>query len=202
MTVKFILQGITKYPISLIDMEIAREFVNQESEECVFITEHESLYSAGKSFEQTDFLFKPKFPIYFSKRGGRVTVHSPGQLVIYPIINLKKRNLNVSVYVEILENWIMDSLKEFEINAELSKKGIGVWLNGAKVGFIGIRIENGISTHGLCLNISNDLSMFNAIIPCGINGVKITSLEQTLNKKFQLSEVSDAFIKNSPFLVL
>lgn len=199
MTVKFIIQGITKYPISLIDMEIAKEFVHQGADECVFITQHESLYSAGKSFEKSDFILKPKFPIYFPKRGGRVTVHSPGQLVIYPIINLKKRNLNVSSYVEILQNWIIHSLKEFEINAELSKDGIGVWLNKAKIGFVGIRIEHGISIHGLCLNVSNDISMFNSIIPCGINGVKISSLEKSQNKKFCLSDVANAFIKTSPF---
>lgn len=198
MTVRFINLGITKYPLALLEMEIAHDNVQHGSSECVFITEHEALYSAGKSFEPKDFLITPKYPVYFPKRGGRVTVHSPGQLVIYPIINLMKRNLNVHGYVETLERWIIRSLKSFGIIAELSDEGVGVWVNGSKVGFIGVRIEHGVSSHGLCLNVSNDLSMFKAIVPCGIQGVKITSLN-TIFPGIQMQDVITAFIDNCPF---
>lgn len=198
MSVRFINLGLTKYPIALIDMEIAKENVLAGSSECVFITEHEPLYSAGKSFEPTDFLVAPRYPVYFSKRGGRVTVHAPGQLVVYPIINLKKRNLNVHSYIEILESWIIQSLGNIGVNAELSDDGIGVWASGSKIGFIGVRIEHGVTSHGLCLNVSNDLSMFRAIIPCGINGVTITSLKQ-LGARCNTSDVVSAFIQTSPF---
>ncbi len=198
MPIRFINLGITKYPIVLIDMEIAQESVAHGADECIFITEHEALYSAGKSFELRDFIMNPKYPVYFPKRGGRVTVHSPGQLVIYPVINLKKRNLNVHEYVELLESWIMKSLNELNINSHLSEKGVGVWVDDCKIGFIGIRIEHGITTHGLCLNVSNDLAMFNAIVPCGINGVKITSIEK-LNKNIKMIDVSAAFKTTCPF---
>lgn len=199
MAVRFIEQGITKYPLTLIDMEIAKEQVLLGEEESIFIVQHEPLYSAGKSFERKDFLLPTNYPIYFPRRGGRVTVHSPGQLVIYPIINLRKRGLNIHDYIKALEDWIIKSLVKLGINSTRSNEGIGVWINDAKVGFIGVRIERGVSTHGLCLNISNDLSMFNNIVPCGINGVKITSLEKSQNKKFRISEVSDVFINTSPF---
>lgn len=198
MSVRFINLGLTKYPIALIDMEIAKENVLAGSSECVFITEHEPLYSAGKSFESTDFLVVPRYPVYFPKRGGRVTVHAPGQLVIYPIINLKKRNLNVHSYIEILESWIIQSLGNIGVNAELSDDGVGVWASGSKIGFIGVRIEHGVTSHGLCLNVSNDLSMFRAIIPCGINGVTITSLKQ-LGTRCNMSDVVSSFIQTSPF---
>lgn len=199
MSIRFINLGLTKYPIAMLEMDIALDQVKNGGEECVLITEHESLYSAGKSFELKDFITKPRFPIYFPKRGGRVTVHSPGQLVIYPIINLKKRNLNVSSYVELLEFWIIDVLAKFGIKGELSSKGIGIWIENAKVGFIGIRIEHGITSHGLCLNVSNDLTMFNSIIPCGIAGLSITSLEKAKNERIEMQRIIEAFIASTPF---
>ncbi|MDR0942497.1 MAG: lipoyl(octanoyl) transferase LipB [Holosporales bacterium] len=200
MTVKFIEYGLSKYPIALLDMEIACESIVHGGKECVFITEHEPLYSAGKSFENKDFLTKLNFPIYYPKRGGRVTVHSPGQIVLYPIINLRKRNLNVSEYVKILENWIIEVLATFQITSRLSDDGIGVWVNDAKIGFIGIRIEKGVSSHGLCLNVSNDLSMFKAIAPCGISGLRITSINNEVSKnKVTIARVAKAFIETSPF---
>lgn len=193
-------EGLTNYSISLIDMEIAQENVLSGSEECVFVLEHEALYSAGKSFEIKDFLLISDIPIYYPKRGGRVTIHSPGQLVLYPIINLKNRDINVRSYVEILEKWIIDVLKKFDIEAYLSEDGIGVWTKGSKIGFVGIRIEKGVSSHGLCLNVSNDLDLFNAIIPCGINNAHITSMEKVLNKKIKVNDVAKKFIEMSPFL--
>lgn len=199
MSIRFVNLGLTKYPIAMLEMDIALDQVKNGGEECVLITEHESLYSAGKSFELKDFITKPRFPIYFPKRGGRVTVHSPDQLVIYPIVNLKKRNLNVSSYVELLEFWIIDVLAKFGIEGTLSSEGIGVWVKNAKVGFIGIRVEHGITSHGLCLNVSNDLTMFNSIVPCGIDGLSITSLEKAKNERIEMQRVIEAFIATTPF---
>lgn len=192
-------EGVTNYSISLIDMEIAHENVLSGEEECVFILEHESLYSAGKSFEIDDFLLTDNIPIYYPKRGGRVTIHSPGQIVLYPIINLKNRNINVGSYVKILENWMISVLSKFNIDSYLSEEGVGIWANGSKIGFVGIRIEKGVSTHGLCLNISNNLDLFKTIVPCGINNVHITSMEKILNQQIKTDDVANKFIETSPF---
>lgn len=141
---KFIIpEDITAYSISLIDMDIAHEKVLSGQEESVFIVEHQGVYSAGKSFEFSDFRQQCEYPIYYTKRGGRVTVHNMGQVVVYPILNLKKRNINVSSYVLMLEQWMIKVLSRFGITASLSDDGIGVWVNGAKIGFVGIRIEKG-----------------------------------------------------------
>ncbi len=191
-------EGITPYAIALLDMQIAHENVLKGKTECVFIMEHEGLYSAGKSFETGDFIGTYPYKIYYSSRGGRVTVHNPGQLVIYPIINLKKRDINISSYVEMLEKWMMTVLSKFGIQAHLSDSGIGVWVNEAKIGFIGLRIEKGITTHGLCLNVQNDLEPFIGIIPCGINGVSITSMETVMNQKISMVDVIKTFIDNCP----
>ena len=195
---KIINLGITKYPIALIEMDMAHECVANGDEEVIFITEHEALYSAGKSFEMMDFISTPQIPIYYPKRGGRVTVHSLGQLVIYPIINLIHRHLNVHAYVMGLQNWIINSLLKLNIPAQTSDLGVGVWCHDAKIGFIGIQISRGTSMHGLCLNISNDITLFDNIVPCGIKNVEISSICK-LGYKVTTDEIIKSFISNCPF---
>ncbi|MDR3224563.1 MAG: lipoyl(octanoyl) transferase LipB [Holosporales bacterium] len=180
MCIRFIKYGFSKYSIALLDMEMAHEAIVNGADECIFITEHDALYSAGKSFEPKDFVEIPDAPIYYPNRGGRVTVHAPGQLVVYPIINLRKHKINISKYVCILENLIISILKKFNICGIITDKGKGVWVDNCKIGFIGIGVKSGVTSHGFCINISNDLNMFNKIIPCGIDEVKITSISEIL----------------------
>jgi lipoyl(octanoyl) transferase len=198
MALRFIDYGLSKYPIAMLDMQIAHEEVAAGGDECVFMTEHEAMYSAGKSFVEEDFLRPPHYPIYYPNRGGRVTVHAGGQIVIYPIINLRRRNMSISHYVRILEDWMIEVLKMFHVDAYTSDRGIGVWTCGAKIGFIGVRVRRGVSSHGLCLNVSNDLSMFEAIVPCGITGLSITSLMEAIGRSTQMADVKAAFIKAAP----
>lgn len=193
---KFIVpDDVTLYSVSLLDMEMACENVLNGAEESVFVVEHEGVYSAGKSFEPSDFIGFCEYPIYYTKRGGRVTVHNVGQVVVYPILDLKKRNLNVSHYVSMLERWMIAVLDKFKIRADLSDEGIGVWLEGSKIGFIGIRVEKGVSMHGLCLNVNNDLYPFEKIIPCGINNVSITSIQNIFGHKIDIQKVKNAFVE-------
>jgi lipoyl(octanoyl) transferase len=198
-TIKFLEYGITPYSLALIDMDIALEAVQDGANECVFIMEHNALYSAGRSFVHSDFTGCINIPIYYPKRGGRVTVHSLGQLIIYPIINLKHRNINISEYIHMLEMWIIRVLKNFQIDAFCSDKGRGIWTSFGKIGFIGIGISKGVSYHGVCLNISNDLSLFNSIIPCGINNIQITSIKEIFSNKINMQIVIQNLVKSSPF---
>lgn len=200
---KFINLGLTKYPVALLEMDIAVENVQNGEEECVFFTEHEALYSAGKSYRPEEFIQPPKLPVYYPNRGGKITVHSPGQLVIYPIVNLKKRNLNIHEYVTILEKWIIDVLYEFGITGKTSDKGVGVWvedprLGDAKIGFIGIHVSHGVTSHGLCFNVSNELSLFVSVEPCGLSDEKVLSLS-TLDISSSIRDVMAFFIFHSPW---
>jgi lipoyl(octanoyl) transferase len=200
MSVRFIECGVTPYPIALIDMEIAVEAAQNGMGECVLVTEHECLISAGRSFSQDDFLsHNTEIPVYYPRRGGMVTIHSLGQIVIYPIINLRKRGLNVGGYVSILEEWMIRVLRVLGIMACVSEVGRGVWTQSSKIGFIGIRVVKGIASHGLCLNISNDLELFGNIIPCGMRNLEITSVERILHTKIEIATVALEFIGASPF---
>jgi lipoyl(octanoyl) transferase len=198
--VKFICnKGITPYAIALVDMDIAAWNVTLGAEECVMIVEHEGVYSAGKSFREEDFVGECRYQIYYSDRGGRVTIHNPGQIVVYPIINLLRRGISVSEYVKILERWMIDVLEKVGIEARLSNDGVGVWTNDSKVGFVGIRIKRGVSTHGLCVNVCNDTSPFDGIIPCGIRDLSVTSISKVLMKRVSICEIANMFIDTCPF---
>lgn len=191
---KFVIpSGITPYSIALLDMTIAKEKVSKGQEEVVFILEHEGVFSAGKSFETEDFISTLDYPVFLSNRGGRVTFHNPGQIVVYPIINLRARGITVSSYVSYLEDLIIKVLDKFGITGKRSEKGVGVWIKEAKIGFIGIRIEKGVAYHGLCLNVNNDLEPFKKIVPCGLKNIAITSLNRELGQFIHTEEVKKEF---------
>ncbi len=198
MALHFIYAGLTKYPLSLIDMDIAVEVALKSNEEFIFFTEHETLYSAGKSFLKEDFLQPPQHPIYYPNRGGRITIHSPGQLVIYPVINLINRNLNIHDFITTLELWIIDSLKDFGIVGQTSDRGVGVWVDNAKIGFIGIRVFHGVSSHGLCVNVANDVSLFDSVVPCGLYNLNVSSISEFCSS-VSVDSVVSSFIVHSPF---
>lgn len=185
--------GNNNFTISLLEMDIIHEEVVKGSEEYTVIQEYKNICTAGKSFESCD-LIGPDLNVYYINRGGGFTIHSTGQLVLYPIINLKKRGISVHQFVFLLEQWMIDVLAELGINSNRSDKGVGVWVNQSKIGFVGIRIERGVSKHGICLNISNDLTQFAKIVPCGLKNIKITSIKNEISKNLPLDTIIDLFI--------
>jgi lipoate-protein ligase B len=132
-----------------------------------------------------------------SDRGGAITFHGPGQLVGYPILDLKALGLNPSQYVHALEQVLVLANDRFGIATGVDSGRPGVWCHGAKIASIGVRVKAGITTHGFALNVTNDLAWFDAIVPCGISGVTITSLEKELDVALQMatveSKVTEAF---------
>ena len=128
-------------------------------------------------------------------RGGLITYHGPGQLVAYPIINLRAWGGPLK-YVRALEEIIISTLSDFRIEATTISGLTGVWVGHAKIAAIGVRISKGVSTHGLSLNVSTDLSYFNNIIPCGIVGRQVTSMETLIQGQVEKSLVEQSFITN------
>jgi lipoyl(octanoyl) transferase len=113
-------------------------------------------------------------------RGGDVTFHGPGQLVAYPILDLHARDIRPVEHVRLLEQTVIDTLASFDLAAERIRGRPGVWVNGAKVAAVGVRVQRGISRHGLALNVDPDLTWFDAIVPCGIADAEVTSLARLL----------------------
>ena len=148
--------------------------------ELLWILEHNTVYTAGTSSNEEDLIDK-NLPIFKTNRGGKYTVHSPGQKVIYFVLNLNKRKKDIRKLINNIENCIIDILQEFKIKSYPDRDNIGIWVkdknNYMKIAAIGIRVKRWIAYHGFALNVSNDLTKYKKIVPCGIKDKGITSLK-------------------------
>ena len=155
--------------------------------ECLWLVEHPALYTAGTSAKPGDLRDEARFPVYRSARGGQYTYHGPGQRVAYVMLDLTLRGRDVRRFVHTLEQWLINSLKAFNIDGETRDGRVGVWVDRTepglpsredKIAAIGVRIRRWVSFHGIALNVEPDLSHFTGIVPCGIAepGLGVTSL--------------------------
>lgn len=180
--------------------KIKNKRLGNKSENIVFFCEHPHVYTIGKSGDENNLLIDPSFlkqinATYFkSDRGGDITYHGPGQIVVYPIIDLEEFKLGSKEYIYKLEYLIIDVLKEFGLSGELSEGNIGVWLdvgtqNERKICSIGVKISKGITMHGLALNVNTDLSYFNHINPCGFTNKGVSTMKNELRKEINTDEL-------------
>ena len=151
------------------------EVKNGDNRELIWILEHPKTYTAGVSFKQNEIIDK-KIKVIKTNRGGKITLHNPGQKIIYFVINLNKRKKDIRKLINCIETSIIDFLKIMKINATKDKKNIGIWVKEKKIAAIGLRISRWIAFHGFSINISNNLNEYLKIIPCGLDNTKITSV--------------------------
>ena len=179
-------------PVDYIDsMKILEKRVEDVSlgkkGELLWILEHNTVYTAGTSSNEKDLLDK-NLKVLKTNRGGKYTLHSPGQKIVYFVLNLNKRKRDIRELVNKVEICLIDILKEYKIKSHSDKKNIGIWVgnknNSKKVAAIGIRVKKWIAYHGFALNVSNDLSKYKGIIPCGIRNKRITNLQELGVKNF------------------
>jgi lipoyl(octanoyl) transferase len=142
----------------------------------IWIVEHFPVYTLGLNGKREHLLNTGSIPVVQSDRGGQVTYHGPGQLVVYPLLNLKRRELGVRPLVTLLEQTMIDTLAHYGICASARPEAPGVYVAGKKIGSIGIRIRNNCCYHGLSLNNAMDLTPFTFINPCGYAGLEVTQL--------------------------
>ncbi len=155
-----------------------------EAPELIWLLEHPPLYTAGTSAKEGDLVAPGRFPVHKTGRGGQYTYHGPGQRVAYVMLDLRQRGHDVRAFVAGLENWIIATLEAFNITGERREDRIGVWVRRPekgtgvedKIAAIGIRVRQGVSFHGISLNVDPDLSHFSGIVPCGVRDHGITSL--------------------------
>ena len=176
-----------------IQESLREQVLNNASHEYLILVEHEHVYTLGKNANSSNILNKA-CDIIQTDRGGDVTYHGPGQLVAYPIINLKKRKIGVKSYVKMIEQLISNTLMYYGLETHVPIKETGVWVEDKKIASIGIHVSRGVTMHGLAINISTDLSYFDNIISCGIEGVKMTSLDKELGKKIRMNDIKKSLI--------
>jgi lipoyl(octanoyl) transferase len=190
--------------VAFMDARVARISAGA-APELIWLLEHPPLYTAGTSARATD-LVDARFPVHKSGRGGQFTYHGPGQRVIYPMLDLNRRNPDLRAFVCALEAWIIAALSTFNVMGERRADRIGVWVsrpekahgpNGEiaedKIAAIGIRVRRWVSFHGVSLNVAPDLTHFSGIVPCGISAAQfgVTSLRD-LGLPTTLAEVDVA----------
>ena len=163
----------------------------------LLLVEHEPVITIGRFGNKNNILLpeeelnKRGVRIFKTSRGGDVTFHGPGQLVGYPIINLRCLKLGVKSYVNMLENTLIGVLGNLGINGSRRENYPGVWIGQEKIAAIGLYVSDWTSIHGFSLNVSTDLKFFSMIIPCGLNGTGVTSVEKLANKKIHHKEIID-----------
>ncbi len=193
---------ISKKPISykramLFLNKRVEEVKNGKKRELLWILEHPITYTAGVRFNKKEILDK-KIDIIQTNRGGKITLHNPGQKIVYFVINLNNRKKDIRKFINVIENSIIKFLKTYNIEAKKDKKNIGIWVNNKKIAAIGIRVSRWIAYHGCSINISNNLSQYLKIVPCGLNNKKVTSLfvEKKIKPKNYENKLAQIFVKN------
>ena len=173
------------------------EVKNGKKGELLWILEHPTTYTAGVSFSKKEIVDK-KIKIIKSNRGGKITLHNPGQKIIYFVINLNKRKKDIRRLINIIELSIINFLKIYKILAKKDKKNIGIWVNEKKIAAIGIRVSRWVAYYGCSINISNNLNQYLKIIPCGLSNRKVTSIfnEKGVRPKNFEKQLADIFVKN------
>ena len=169
--------GLTDYQTTLAAMQAFTTNRTAETADECWLTEHDSVYTLGLNRQGTRFPAN-SIPVLPVDRGGKITYHGIGQVIIYVLVDLKRRQLNVRQLVQIMESCMIELLARFNIDADTKKDapGVYVWLNGQqqKIASLGLRLKNQCSYHGLSLNVDMDLSPFSAIDPCGFAGLQMT----------------------------
>ena len=174
-----------------------QEVKNAKNRELLWILEHPTTYTAGVSFSKKEIIDK-KVKLIKSNRGGKITLHNPGQKIIYFVIDLNKKKKDLRKLINVLEKSLIQFLRSYKIKANADRKNIGIWVNGKKIAAIGIRVSRWVAYHGCSINISNNLDQYLKIIPCGLSNKKITSIfKETgdIPKKFE-KKLADIFVKN------
>jgi lipoyl(octanoyl) transferase len=173
-------------------MKSFTETRDQTTPDEIWFLEHEPVFTQGQAGKAEHLLNAHGIPVVQTDRGGQITYHGPGQLMMYTLFDLKRLELNTRELVILLENSVIDVLKTFDIDAYADREKPGVYVNNEKIASLGLRVKNDRSYHGLCLNVNNDLTPFSYINPCGIKNQKVTSLK-TLGIHLSFQKVIESF---------
>ena len=180
--------------INIMEERLEQIFNNKEKE-LIWTLEHEEIYTAGTSYNETDIIDK-SIKIIETNRGGKITCHGPGQLIFYFVLDLRNKK-DIRKFINSIENSIIETLKTFDIETFSDKDNIGIWYNEngkvKKVAAIGVRVKKWIAYHGFAININNNLDQYKKIVPCGIKNKGITNLVKI--KKKDYSKLGDLLIE-------
>ena len=169
-----------------------------EVEDCLLLVEHPPVITLGRGAKRRhlladeDLLRAQGIEVWETERGGDITFHGPGQLVGYPILDLTQHGKDLHRYMRRLEEVLIRTLYRYAIHGERCAGQTGVWVHGAKIASIGVHVSRWVSRHGFALNVSPDLSRFDLIVPCGLSGIRMTSMAALLKRQVPIQAVAEA----------
>jgi len=193
--------GLVPYGEALrLQEQVLNSVAEGTAPEALLLLEHPPVYTLGRASSAEEHLLvseqdlASRAQVFRVGRGGDVTFHGPGQLVGYPVMDLRVRGRDVHAYVRRLEDVLVATLRDFGVRAGRIPGLTGVWVGSEKIASIGVQVRRSITMHGFALNVSTDLSYFSAIIPCGIQGCRMTSLSRVLGRAVELDQVADTLL--------
>ena len=187
--------GFKKYKNVLsLQKKLQKQRIAGNIKDTLILVEHEPVYTLGKNANRHHLLQSrdKSVEVHNIERGGDVTFHGPGQLVGYPILDLRNYKKSVSWYMRTLEELTIRVLKEFDIKGSRIKGLTGVWVDNKKIAAQGVRISRWVTMHGFSINVCPQLSYYDGIIPCGIFDYEVTSMEECLNKKLSIKKIKNS----------
>ena len=185
--------GLTDFETTCVAMQDFTAKRTAQTPDELWLTEHLPVYTLGLNRKEVRMPLRTDIPVVNTDRGGKITYHGLGQLVVYCLIDLKRKGLNVRQLVSAIENSVIQLLAEFNISAEARVDAPGVYVQGRKIASVGLRLKNQCCYHGLSLNVDMDLSPFNAIDPCGYCGLEVTQTKD-LGIDLSLSEITEKLL--------
>ena len=185
-----------KKAMKLLDKRV-EEIKNNKNKELIWLLEHPLTFTAGIRSNDNE-IFDKKVNIIKTNRGGKITLHNPGQKIIYFVLNLNKRKKDIRKLINAIEKSIIEFLKIYKIKGKSDKKNIGIWVKEKKIAAIGVRVSRWVAYHGFSININNDLNEYLKIKPCGLDNTKITSIYNEKKKNIYIDEkeLINIFVKN------
>ena len=178
-----------------VQLRMHREVAEGGRPDTLLLVEHPHVYTLGRRGQEEDILIGAEelarlgVEVHHTDRGGEVTYHGPGQLVGYPILNLRRWGGGPLRYVRALERTLIETLADFGVSAESEGRPTGVWVEDRKIAAIGVKVSRRVTTHGFALNVCPDLSYFDHIVPCGMPGSRVTSLSAEMGRTVGVDEV-------------
>ncbi len=173
----------------------------KKKNELIWVLEHPSTFTAGKRYNKNEILDN-KIKLLHTSRGGKITWHGPGQLILYFVIDLNKRKRDIRKFINLIEETITNTLSNYNLLTFSDRKNIGIWVKHKnklkKIGAIGIKVKKWIAYHGFSLNVNNSLNQYKKIIPCGIKNKEVTNLKKIKNQNYSMlkNKIIINFIKN------
>jgi len=182
-------KGLQDYLITWEEMKSFTENRDSDTIDELWTLEHNSVFTQGLSGKPEHLLKATQIPIIQSDRGGQITYHAPGQLIIYCLIDIKRLGIGIKKMVSMIEQSLIELLSSYDITAHTLKGAPGVYVNDSKIAALGLKVKHGRTYHGLSLNIDMDLSPYTLINPCGYSDLKVTQMRNLTNNILNISDI-------------